>query len=105
MFRAFTELTDKGYFLVEEQNFGADWAVYTSDPDIVNNHAEFLVFLDPEARIYIINRLATILKKKVGESLSGTLAHCRATWSTRIRNNRPSCGDTGRKVLVFLESA
>lgn len=64
-YKAFEELTGKGYFVVEEQNFGADWAVYKSDPDIVNNHAEFLVFLDPDARLYVVNRLATILKKKV----------------------------------------
>ena len=64
VYKAFAELTSKGYFVVEEQNFGADWAVYKSDPDTLNNHAEYLVFLDLEARMYVVNRLATILKKK-----------------------------------------
>lgn len=69
-FRVFSDLTEKGYFVVEEQNFGADLAVYKTDPEIVNNHAEYLVFLKPQAKLYTINRLATILKKKVLMGLS-----------------------------------
>lgn len=80
-------MTEKGYFVVEEHNFGADWAVYKTDPEIVNNHAEFLMFLKPDVKIYAVSRLSTILKKKVAPCLKrpcGSLKTSTENWNTYL---------------------
>jgi tRNA splicing endonuclease len=67
-YKVFDHLTDLGYFVCEEQNFGARFAVYSKDPDS-EEHAEFLVFTGGNDRLYLVNRLATILKKEVSRDL------------------------------------
>lgn len=62
LFRYFTK---NGFYVMDEQNFGADFAIYRDDPEKQNSHAEFLVFSSKEAKLYLLSRTSTVLKKRV----------------------------------------
>lgn len=66
----FDRLTEEGFFVAEEQNFGARFAVYEGSPNILNNHAKFLVFTHEDPKMYLVSRISTLLKKQVGVSYS-----------------------------------
>ena len=69
----FRQFTKAGYYVCEENNFGARFAVYSTDPD-GEGHADYLVFIGKNLRVYTVNRLATIVKKKV-------VYHKKAIWA------------------------
>lgn len=71
----FDTLTKQGFFVTEEQNFGARFAIYEGSPNLLNNHARFLVFTQDDPKLYFVSRVSTLLKKQVSHCHPGSLGH------------------------------
>jgi hypothetical protein len=63
-FENFCALRAKNYFVIEDQNFGATFAVYDKNPETPNTHALYLYYEEGED-IVRMNRGTMILKKEV----------------------------------------
>jgi tRNA splicing endonuclease len=64
-FKCFEHFTQQKFVVCEDQNFGADFAIYDEFPDKKNIHAKYLVFTNPDLRAILLSRATQILKKEV----------------------------------------